>query len=213
MAPELIVAIITGLISIVASVSVTTLSTRSELRRIRRELEQSYEKSLFDKRVEIYPELYQLLSANLKLIQYGDASRDTLLMFKEQIDAWNSKYSLFFTRATTQISWRFRHYLFLLLKEGTITDEHWDRIKNTIRLFEAALRAEIGIFNVPAVGPVPDLQDACEQLDLAAATLRTDIRNRQLSRDQAEPRLMVGQGSPIRITPASTGQPASPSMR
>lgn len=208
--PELLMAIITGLLSVVASVGVTTLSNRSELRRIRRELEQSYEKSLFDKRVKIYPKLYQLLSANIKLIRYGEASRDTLLKFREEIDSWNSKYALFFTPATSRLSGRFRTYLFLLLKESEITDDHWIRVKNTLQLFEAALRAEIGILNVPAVGPAPELKDACEQLDHAAATLHTGLGARQRSEEQAE---MSRLEPDLRITPASTGRTASPSAR
>jgi hypothetical protein len=180
MKPELIIPIFTGLVSVLASVVVTTLSNRSELKRIRRELEQSYEKSLFDKRVEVYPKLYKQLSSIGKLVEYGEATRSTLLEFREKVDEWNSSYSLFFTPATTKISWRFRNYIFLLLKEDCVTEEHWGRIRSTARLFEAALRAEIGIFNVPAVGPVPNLQDTCEQLDQAATGLRAEIRAHQL---------------------------------
>jgi hypothetical protein len=174
-----LISILTALISVAASVGATTMKNRSELKCIRKELEQSYEKSLFEKCVEVYPELYCLLGRYAKIIAYGKATRDDLQRFRDKVDEWNSKYSLFLTPATTDVSWRFRHYLSSLLAEEDIVDIHWPRIARILRTFENALKAEIGIFNIPPAGPALDPEEAYAQIDMAITDLYDQIRSRK----------------------------------
>ena len=93
----IIVPLITVIISVIASVIVATMRNRAELNKIYKELEQRYAKSIFDKRVEVYPSLYELTSSYQKTIQYKECNRDTLRNLRTKIDDWNSKNSIFFS--------------------------------------------------------------------------------------------------------------------
>ncbi len=72
-------------ISVVVSVIITTSQRKSDMAKLRVELQQQYAKSLFDKRVEVYQELYFLLSGYGKRIQYGQQTKENL---KELANKW-----------------------------------------------------------------------------------------------------------------------------
>jgi hypothetical protein len=151
----ILIPVITLILSVITSVIVTTLRNKAELAKIQIELEQNYAKSLFDKRIEIYPELYNLLSAYIKLIEYGKQGVENLIEFRDKIDKWNSQYSMFFTLSTSMISASFRRYLRQLLSydsEVNISAEDWKVIRKIMRSFEMSLRAEIGIFDIKPAG-------------------------------------------------------------
>jgi hypothetical protein len=120
------VAILTGVLSVTTSVVVTALQNKSQLQKITKEHEQGYEKALFGKRIELYPQLYCVLSEFIKAIQSGQQSRESLLKFKEATDKLNSENAIFFSLHTSQISGRLRKYLIILLDEKytkAITDQ------------------------------------------------------------------------------------------
>jgi hypothetical protein len=50
------------------------------------------------------------------------ANIENLKEFRDKIDVWNNKYSLFFSRPTSLLSARFRSYLRLILLEDTPLD-------------------------------------------------------------------------------------------
>jgi hypothetical protein len=75
------VAILTGVLSVTTSVVVTASQNRSQLHKTRKEHEQGYEKALFGKRIELYPQLYCVLSEFTKAIQSGQQSHESLLKF------------------------------------------------------------------------------------------------------------------------------------
>ena len=92
------------LVSVNVSIWVTRLQNKSELDKLKRELEQQYAKSLFEKRIEVYPELYNLFSSYAKMIRERQANAKNLIELKEKSDNWNSRYSIFFTEATKKVS-------------------------------------------------------------------------------------------------------------
>lgn len=142
-----------GISSVVVSVIITSFQRKAEMEKLRVELQQQYAKSLFDKRVTVYQELYSLLSGYGKRIQYGQQTKESLREFGEQVDLWNSHNALFFTQPTRRISYKFRYFLRVLLsnhKDTDITDVDWDAIHRIMLTFEDALRAEIGIFDTPS---------------------------------------------------------------
>lgn len=151
----ILIPVITVVLSVITSVIVTTLRNKAELAKIQIELEQKYAKSLFDKRIEIYPELYSFLSSYIKLIDYGKQTVENLIEFRDKVDKWNSQYSMFFTLSTSMISASFRRYLRQLLSHDSdvgISVEDWKVIRKIMRSFEMSLRAEIGIFDIKPAG-------------------------------------------------------------
>lgn len=158
---QLLTQILTIVISIFTSVIITRSRNKAELKKIKVELEQNYAKSLFDKRVEIYPPLYNLLSGYGKKIQYHQQTKENLREFRESIDNWNSQYSIFFTNATRKISYRFRKFLQALLLEPDliiIVDEDWEAIHKIMLVFEDSLRSEIGILDTKPAGEIKDIE-------------------------------------------------------
>jgi len=157
----------TILISVITSVIVTTLRNKAELKKIQTELELKYSKSLFDKRMEVYPELSSILSSYSKIIQYDKHTIENLKEFSDQLDDWNNKNSLFFTSATVRISRRLRAYLNALLNHSKngLTEEEWQGIAHVIYWFEKSLRADIGMYHAKPPGEVMDIEIVYKFID------------------------------------------------
>jgi hypothetical protein len=86
---QYLVSIFTVAISVIASLIVTIIRNKTDFRKLKIEFDQKYAKSLFDKRVEAYPELYEILSGYGKIIQYKQNTVKNLIEFRNKIDAWN----------------------------------------------------------------------------------------------------------------------------
>jgi hypothetical protein len=157
-----VISIIGILISVSVSVFVTRQQSKIELEKIKKHLEQEYAKSLFDKRVETYPQLYNLLSDYNKKILYNQQTARNLLEFRDAVDKWNSQYSFFFTGATSILSWRFRKYLKALLANGDnsqIQEGDWKTIRRILGHFERAIRSEIGVTSIEPASNIEGIDD------------------------------------------------------
>jgi hypothetical protein len=210
------IAILTGSLSVTTSVVVTALQNRSQLQKIRKEHEQGYEKALFGKRIELYPQLYCVLSEFIKAIQSGQQSRESLLKFKEATDKLNSEDAIFFSLHTAQISGRLRKYLILLLDEEctkAITDENWKRLWKIIERFENSLKADIGIFNLPVVGASPYQENDILLIDEIDKEVRLLTGSDLWRRDRTEKELLPFQSDSSHSTIDRKSSPKSPLRR
>lgn len=165
---QIIIPIVTVIISVVTSVIVTALRNKAELNKIKEESIQKFAKSLFDRRVEIYPELYNLFSAYGKTIRYKQQSIENLSKFKETFEQWDSKYSIFFTRPTRRLSAKFQVYLKVLLSTYSnisIQDEEWNAMLEIIVAFENFLRAEIGVLDIRPAGEYKGIERVYSFID------------------------------------------------
>src|SRR5262245_9467614 len=138
-----IISVVGVLLSVNVSLLVTRWQNRSEIDKLKRELEHQYAKSLFEKRIDVYPELYNLFSSYAKMVRDGQANAKNLIDLREKNDNWNNRYSIFFTEATKKVSYKFRFYLQDLLRNGKnseIREEDWDAIIKMILHFETCLR-------------------------------------------------------------------------
>lgn len=212
----MVIAILTGSLSVTTSVVVTALQNRSQLQKIRKEHEQGYEKALFGKRIELYPQLYCVLSEFIKAIQSGQQSRESLLKFKEATDKLNSEDAIFFSLHTAQISGRLRKYLILLLDEEctkAITDENWKRLWKIIERFENSLKADIGIFNLPVVGASPYQENDILLIDEIDKEVRLLTGSDLWRRDRTEKQLLPFQSDSSHSTIDRKSSPKSPLRR
>jgi hypothetical protein len=156
------------IISVMVSVIITRQQNKVELEKITRQLEQAYAKSLFDKRVETYPQLYYLLSNYSKTIQYNKQNVKNLIELRDEIDDWNSHYGLFFTSSTGKLSGTFRGYLKTILAEGAksiIKDEDWNNIRRMLYHFEKSIRAEIGVATIEPVSNIEGIEEVYQFID------------------------------------------------
>ena len=160
MKPELLIAIVSGLITLLASSFVAVYQARTEFRKLARQLEQKYTTSLFDRRLEVYPALFKALNDFNNMIEYGSPSKQQLVEFQEQYDAWISSHAILLTPTAAKAVWGYHNYLIDLLEQHhdiPLTQESWIEIRNIQIVIGKFLRAEVGVFDTTAAG-IPELE-------------------------------------------------------
>lgn len=147
-----------ALFGVFVSVFVTYLSSRALLKSKIRELEtetllQNSDR-LIQKRLEVYPLLYYILSDMLKKIKKdllkGQAeliNKDLINSFFEEYEELNSKFGIFFSTQSGLYSSMLRNYLFLLLnKDDVLNTNVLKELKSLIGDLEFSLKQEIGVY-------------------------------------------------------------------
>jgi hypothetical protein len=173
----IIVSACSTIISIAFSLILTTIKNKAELKKIQSELERSYSQSLFNKRIEHYPEMYSLLDGYSKLIQYKKQTMENLREFREKVDEWSSKYSLFFTKSTVILNTYLRRYLNLLLNQATPPEalkQHGDYLYKIINFFEGSLRAELALYDTKPVVELKEIEGVYQFIRDKMAELRNE---------------------------------------
>ena len=161
MSTEIIVALIAlagVVISVVISVLTTEKVTRTDLQKLRTEIQQTYAGKLLEKRLEVYPDVYYLLSDFGKKIQYANVSKEYLEEFRNRANELNSKYSIFYSGDTNELSYQFRTSLdeLIILANKESQEEFWDalrRLRHAAGHFELSLKSDLGIFVVEFSDP------------------------------------------------------------
>lgn len=165
---QIAIPIITLIVSVISSVVISTRRNKVEMHKVQVEFEQKYAKSLFDKRIEYYRELYELLSNYGKTLLYKKQNVENLSKFRISLDEWNNKYSIFFTNATARISSKFRRYSNSLLsysQDESIKVDDWVTIRKILGFYEKSLRSEIGIYDTKPVGEFEAIDKVYEFID------------------------------------------------
>lgn len=159
---ELLIAIVSGVITLLASFFVAMYQARAESRKLVEQLKQQYTTSLFDKRLAAYPVLFKLVHDFNTVIEYGIPDRQQLIGFRQQYDHWVSSYAILLTQTTAKLVWGYHNYLIDLLEQPTdapVSHEQWVEIWNIHVLLGKTLRAEIGVFETVAAG-MPEFEKA-----------------------------------------------------
>jgi hypothetical protein len=152
---------LTGVIlSTLISYIVSVRQSQSELRKVRTEIHREFGGKLFEKRLEVYPELYALLSSFVKVIQSGKVSNVAVNDFLSKWQDWDSKNALFFGRITGDLSYRVRQEFIDLahksdeaLKKELGSDEALKVLKKKVGQLELALKHELGVFDFERPDP------------------------------------------------------------
>jgi len=133
MQPELLIAIVSSLITLLASFFLATYRARVEFRKMAKQLEEKYTTSLFNKRFEIYPLLFKLLNELNNAIDCNSQSKQMLNELLKQFDGWMSANAIFLTRTLAQIAWGYHNFLMDLL-EQYIEELTYRRIETELNL-------------------------------------------------------------------------------
>ena len=183
MQPELIIAIISGLITLLVSFFVAMYQSRSEFRKMAQQLEEKYTTSLFNKRLEAYPLLFRIVSQLSNAIEQGNQSKQQLADFQGQFDDWLSSYAILLTRSTAEILWRYHGYLIDLLeqyRDEMMPEEEWIEIRNVHVTIGKFLRAELGVFDTKPAGTPeiekPHVKELLEKLGQRSKKVRGRFR-------------------------------------
>lgn len=141
------------------------------------QVEQSLALKLFEKRTEVYPLLYSILSDFLKILEFGklppnkEISVDDVIVFLKKIEEWDSKNAIFLTPHSAGVCFKLRTKLYELIKkddqevikELSDNKEHW---LDAIGQLESSVKYDIGAINInPFPGirgfdPIKDSKDA-----------------------------------------------------
>ena len=115
MKPELLITIVSGILTLLASFFVAMYQARTEFEKMVEQLEQKYTTSLFEKRLEAYPKLYKILHALNNEIEYNTQNKPQLIKLQEDYDNWIASYAILLTPAVGKLVWGYHHYLIDIL--------------------------------------------------------------------------------------------------
>ncbi|MDB9528169.1 hypothetical protein PN498_19410 [Oscillatoria sp. CS-180] len=160
MRPELLIAIVSGLLTLLASSLVAIYQARTEFQKMLKQLEQKYTTSLFEKRLEAYPLLYQLLHTLNHEIEYnvhnqGEIDRQNLIEFQHHYDHWIATSAFLLTPTTAELVWGYHNYLIDILgqtSEQSLSEKQWIEVRNIQATIGKCLRAELGVYDTRAAG-------------------------------------------------------------
>jgi len=158
--PELLIAIVSGILTLSASFFVAMYQARTEFRKMVRQLEQKYTTSLFDKRLEAYPLLFKILHDLNNEIEYNTQSKQQLIELQKDYDDWVSSHAILLTPTTGKLVWGYHHYLIDILEQfpsESLPEEKWAEIRNIQATIGKFLRAELGVYDTEAAGS-PELE-------------------------------------------------------
>jgi hypothetical protein len=187
MKPELLIAIVSGLLTLVASSVVAMLQARVEFRKLAHQLEQKYTTALFDQRLAVYPLLFRTIHDFNHRIEYGIATPQHLIEFQQQFDRWIADHAILLTPHTAQAIWGYHYYLIELLERyphalhpptpGDVWPaEVWTEVRNIQVTLDKILRAELGVFDTQAAGTPefkkPHFRAVLDRLDQSAYKIR-----------------------------------------
>ncbi len=144
-----LISLIVVVISVSASVFIGNLNNETQFQRFRVEMEQKYTQPLFEKRLEVYPGLYSIISSFAKKSNIGAATNLDVVRAIEEIDGWDSNYAIFASDdligKLSELRYEF-HQLSKLSDAELKTMELRRKIFDIIRNVEISLQQEIGIF-------------------------------------------------------------------
>lgn len=136
-------------ISVAASLVVGRMNNAGQFERFSKKLEHKYTQPLFQKRIEVYPELYSIVSGLAKKTNKGIATIEDVKTAAELVDSWDNENAIFASNALIGKLSNFRyelHKLSQLNKEKLKTTEIRKIIFDNVREIEISLQQEIGIF-------------------------------------------------------------------
>ena len=130
-------------------------------------LKEGYTQKLFDKRIECYPELYQLLSDFSKKIRRKKANSEELSKFISKVEEWDSKYAIYLSPVSVM-----NMIKFLSLARSLEGKEFSQNKCNKLLIpkivsVEMSLKTELGVFEAEGHHRPPQvavLRDEIEKL-------------------------------------------------
>lgn len=114
-----------------------------------RQIEQKYSELLYQRRLNCYPDLYEIVSEFVKRISFDEVTRDQIVSFAAKLDSWDSKYAILLSPAATEAIYDLR-YVFrdFIDREGlTFDEQNTQQLIRKSNLLENALKTELGVYS------------------------------------------------------------------
>lgn len=175
-----------ALVGVVGSAAISYIvSSRQssiELQKLRTSLQTELGSKLYEKRLEVYPELYAQLSNLVKLIEFGDVTSKNLKEILATIQEWDTKNSIFFSIQTGYICYNFRKMLANIVKD---TDENLQKefslheqkkeLKQKIHELELALKHELGTLHFESPINLKELEKFASYTEARKIATQQDV--------------------------------------
>ena len=144
-----IMSVIGIVISVTASLIVGKMNNATQFEQFSKEMEQKYTEPLFQKRIEVYPKLYSIVSGLAKKSNKGIATIEDVKNTTQLVDDWDNKNAIFASNTLIEKLADFRYDLHEWssleneqLKASDVRLSMFDKIRE----IEVSLQQEIGIF-------------------------------------------------------------------
>lgn len=157
----MIVAFITAAISIAGALYLTSRKINAELHLRRIELTRAYSETILKSRLEVYRELWHILSHNLKVIHgthhqqhlNGATDASKLNTLFEDLTDWDSKNTLLLSKRSGYLIHQLRMQLLHMIKlpaeeSAGIENSEREKLIEISRKLEISIKTDIGIFEV-----------------------------------------------------------------
>jgi len=168
MANEVTAALIAlGGVCISVTISYITSSRQAnlEIRKLRAEIQHQFSSKLFEKRLELYPDLYNYLSKFIRIIQFDKISQKAVQDLISEIHDWTSKNAILFSEPTGSISYKLRLFLVELSKKSDMelqqefsSKQALSDLRRRVQELELALKNELGIYSFETPTEAKDVQ-------------------------------------------------------
>lgn len=155
-----IVALLGVITSVSASLLITFLSTRSEMRKIKSTLKNQYASSLLEKRISVYTDCYYILSHFIKHARCYIKAHSPLTYadvndFNIALSEWDSRNALFLSPRSTLFIHSLRKEVQKILNNASSDAdsackivENLEELLQSINKLEKALKNDIGVYDV-----------------------------------------------------------------
>lgn len=166
-----LVAMFGALLSTLISLFVSRKVAANEIQKLVVKARTSFDTRLLEKRLDVYPALFLLLSNFIKEIEFGFVSRDTINKLVNEMNKWDSANAIFFSKISADVCYEFRHYLGNLQKEHDnevkkhlSSSEFLENLRDRTATVEFVLRSDLCIYGIkPSKNDVyvimPSLED------------------------------------------------------
>ena len=157
-----------------------------ELQKLRTELQTQLGSKLYEKRLEVYPELYVQLSTLVKIIEFGHITNKNLQDVFSRIQEWDTSNSIFFSSQTGYVCYRFRLMLADLVEQ---TDESLQQrfcnyaekkeLKDKIHELELALKHELGALHFESPINLKELEKFASYAEARKTSTQQDVSKKR----------------------------------
>ena len=106
------------ILSVIISYLTSQRQIKIEVEKHRAELRKVFGGKLYDRRFEVYPEVYSYLSKFIKVIRCGKINTEAVSELFNQLQEWDSKNSIVFSAYTGHVCASIRYLLAELIKKS-----------------------------------------------------------------------------------------------
>ncbi|HTE23669.1 hypothetical protein [Flavitalea sp.] len=154
-----ITAIATVITSLLTAYFTTLKTIRTERDKIRSNVHLAYSNKILEKRLEIYPLFYALMSDLAKDIFYNTCTLDKIQKFQKHLDMLDSEHVIFFSGVSTVELGKLRRFLKnILFHKTALTIDQLSELKGLLGDVENSLKRDIGIYIVEFNDPEGKLE-------------------------------------------------------